>query len=130
VRGWKDVTPTFLPDFTPAEPGYKTYSSDTLYLVYPANMDSTHARFGFSKLQEEFEIKFSKANNFYDISQKVFFLLLLDRIVSAVDAGITAKAYNDEMLGKQSMWQRINIEQKQVNSGWETYSGYALVFRF
>jgi hypothetical protein len=130
VRGWKDVTPTFLPDFTPAEPGYKTYSSDTLYLVYPANMDSTHARFGFSKLQEEFEIKFSKANNFYDISQKVFFLLLLDRIVSAVDAGITAKAYNDEMLGKQSIWQRINIEQKQVNSGWETYSGYALVFRF
>jgi hypothetical protein len=47
-----------------------------------------------------------------------------------VDAGITAKAYNDEMLGKQSIWQRINIEQKQVNSGWDTYSGYALVLRF
>lgn len=130
VRGWKDVTPTFLPGFTPVEPGYKNYNSDTAYLVYSIDMDSTSAKFGFSKLQEEFESKFSKANNFYDISQKVFFLLLLDRIVSAVDAGITAKAYNDEMLGKQSMWQRINIEQKQVNSGWDTYSGYALIVRF
>jgi hypothetical protein len=132
VRGWIDVTPTFLPGglTLPQESGYKSYHPDTAYLVYSIGTDSTKARFGFSKLQEEFESKFSRANNFYDISQKVFFLLLLDRIVSAVDAGITAKAYNDEMLGKQSMWQRINIEQKQVNSGWDTYSGYALVFRF
>ncbi len=130
VRGWKDVAPNFLPGFTPIESGYKPYHPDTAYLIYSVGTDSTKAKFGFSELQEEFESKFSRANNFYDISTKVFFLLLLDRIVSAVDAGITAKAYNDEMLGKQSMWQRINIEQKQVNSGWDTYSGYALIFRF
>lgn len=136
VRGWKDVAPKFISGFTPYNPEeYKNYHPDTAYLVYYIkDRDSvdarSKARFGFSELQKEFESKFSKANNFYDISQKVFFLLLLDRIVSAVDAGITAKAYNDEMLGKQSFWQRINIEQKQVNSGWDTYSGYALVLRF
>jgi len=136
VRGWKDVTPKFIPgSLTPSNDEYKNYSSDTAYLVYYVKDKDTigarsSARFGFSELQKEFESKFSRANNFYDISQKVFFLLLLDRIVSAVDAGITAKAYNDEMLGKQSFWQRINIEQKQVNSGWDSYSGYALVLRF
>jgi len=136
VRGWKDVAPKFISGFTPYNPEeYKNYDPDTAYLVYYIkNRDTvdarSEARFGFSELQKEFESKFSRANNFYDISQKVFFLLLLDRIVSAVDAGITAKAYNDEMLGKQSFWQRINIEQKQVNSGWDTYSGYALVLRF
>ncbi|HEX3019407.1 MAG TPA: hypothetical protein VHP36_03855 [Chitinispirillaceae bacterium] len=130
VRGWKDVTPSFLPGFVIQGDGYKPKNADTTYLVYPTNEDSTKARFGFSKLQQEFESQFSKANNFYDISTKIFFLLLLDRIVSAVDAGITAKAYNDEMLGKQSFWQNINIEKKQVNSGSDTYTGYALVVRF
>lgn len=136
VRGWIDVAPKFISGFTPYNPDeYKNYDPDTAYLVYYIKGRDTvdarsEARFGFSELQKEFESKFSRANNFYDISQKVFFLLLLDRIVSAVDAGITAKAYNDEMLGKQSIWQRINIEQKQVNSGWDTYSGYALVLRF
>lgn len=130
VRGWDDVTPTFSSGFTINEQGYKPKNPDTLYLVYSIYQDSTKARFGFSQFQEQFESKFSKADNLSGISMKVFFLLLLDRIVSAVDAGITAKAYNDEMLGKQSLWQRINIEQKQVNSGWDTYSGYALVLRF
>lgn len=130
VRGWKDIYPHILPGFTiPEGEGYKSDSTEP-YLVYPANDDSAAAAFGFSKLQKEFESKFSDANNFLDISQKVFFLLILDRIVSAVDAGITAKAYNDEMLGKQSLWQRVNIREKQVNTGSGVYSGYAFELRF
>ncbi len=130
VRGWNDVTPTFSSGFSINEPGYKPKHPDTLYLVYSIHQDTSKARFGFSQFQEQFSSKFSQADKLSGISMKVFFLLLLDRIVSAVDAGITAKAYNDEMLGKQSVWQRINIEQNQVNSGWDTYSGYTLVLRF
>lgn len=130
VRGWNDVTPTFLPGLLIQGNDYKSYHADTAFLVYPAGGDSTQARFGYSKLQGDFESKYSDANNILDISQKIFFLLILDRIVSAVDAGITAKAYNDEMLGKQSFWKNINIHEKQVCSGADTYHGYALEVRF
>lgn len=130
VRGWKDVTPKFLPGFVLDDDGYKNKDSSEAFLVYPVNGDTSKAKFGFSKFQEQYAKQYSDANNFYDISQKVLFLLVLDRIISAVDAGITAKAYNDDMLGKQSLWQKVNIKEKQVRTGSDTYNGYALEVRF
>ena len=107
VRGWIDVAPKFISGFTPYNPDeYKNYDPDTAYLVYYIKGRDTvdarsEARFGFSELQKEFESKFS--GHAFTIFPRKFLSASLDRIVSAVDAGITARAYNDEMLGNRAL---------------------------
>jgi hypothetical protein len=56
--------------------------------------------------------------------------LLVNHVASAVMAGILAKRHNDELLGKESFWQHIDMKQLSVNTGSGTSPGYALQVRF
>jgi hypothetical protein len=56
--------------------------------------------------------------------------LLVNHVASAVMAGILAKRHNDELLGRESFWRRVGIEQQYVNTGSTTVPGYALQVRF
>jgi hypothetical protein len=135
VQGWDDVTPKFGTNFELSDTTYHRLSNDTSstydssYLVFEGN-DSSKIAYGFSKNQDIYNSKISKGNKSYKISKSIFTLLLINHVVSAIDAGICAKAYNDKLLGKQSFWQRINIRDVAVNSGSGTASGYALEVRF
>jgi hypothetical protein len=40
----------------------------------------------------------------------VLFVILLNHVVSAVDALISAKIYNDDLLGRQSFWHHIEVQ--------------------
>ena len=80
----------------------------------------------FFRKPEKFSKKISESNKYYRISKGVLTMLLVNHIMSAIDAGITAKAHNDQLLGKESFWQRINIEQQTVQTVNGTASGYAL----
>lgn len=137
IQGWDDVTPRFNTNFELSDTTYHRIQKDTSttatydssYLVFQGK-DSTKIAYGFSKNQDVYNSKISKGNKSYKVSKSIFTLLLINHVISALDAGICAKAYNDKLLGKQSFWQRINIKDIAVNSGSGRASGYALEVRF
>jgi TM2 domain-containing membrane protein YozV len=135
VQGWNDVTPTFNENFELSDTSYHRIGTgtdstyDSSYLVVDSK-DSTKIAYGFSKNQEIYNSKVAKGNKLYKVSKNIFTMLVINHIVSAIDAGICAKAYNDKLLGKQTLWQRINIKDIALNSGSGTASGYALEVRF
>ncbi|HON09316.1 MAG TPA: hypothetical protein PLE24_00500 [Chitinispirillaceae bacterium] len=134
IHGWDDAEPGFDGDFeilSEYEDKYRKLSDlDKGFLVYKAEEDSGNALYGFSENQKKFSKKISESNKYYRISKGVLTMLLVNHIVSAIDAGITAKAHNDQLLGKESFWQRINIEQQTVQTVNGPASGYALQVRF
>lgn len=138
VHGWDDVTPKFTSGFDidvqENEPGTYVQDNDTLYLIYQVNSDGDtvpkNSQFGFSENQKKYNDKIVDANTTYRWSGSVFTMLLVSHIASAVDAGITAKAYNDQLIGRKSAWQRINIKETLVSTPVEKASGLALEVRF
>ncbi len=137
VQGWDDVAPRFDSNFDPINPSDSgTYitnqEEDSTYLVsfVDSNGDTSDAAFGFSENQKTFSKKLSKANVYFRWSKGLFSMLLVNHIISAIDAGITAKAYNDQLLGKTSLWQKINIRENFVRTPGGTAQGYALEVRF
>lgn len=137
IQGWDDVTPRFTSDFVPINNSDSgTYivnpAEDSTYLVsfVDNNGDTSDAAFGFSENQKTFSKKLSKANVYFRWSKGLFSMLLVNHIISAIDAGITAKAYNDQLLGKTSLWQKINLRENFVRTPGGTAQGYALEVRF
>lgn len=136
IQGWKDVCPRFDANFDPINDTNYVYfaneDEDSIYLVYriDKNGDTSLAQYGFSKYQEEYNDRLSKANTFYRWSKSLFTILILNHIASAIDAGITAKAYNDKLLGKKSFWQKLNIRETYVGTPLGPANGFALEVRF
>ena len=132
VQGWKDVEPQFDTNFQMIKIGdlYQTKSTDSSYMVHKTSDTAKSYAYGFSKNLGVYNGMLNEGTKSYRVSQRIFTLLLVNHIASAIDAGICAKAYNDMLLGKQSLWQRINIRDLAVNSGSGIASGYALEVRF
>lgn len=136
IHGWDDATPALDNNFKSTDTNYFSYQGDTTAgspdssYLFVNKKDSSKVSFGFSANRDIYSDKIKKANKQYKYSQTFFTLLLVNHILSAIDAGICAKAYNDKLLGKQSMWQRINIKSVAVNSGSGIANGYALEVRF
>jgi hypothetical protein len=136
VRGWKDVMPNFDGGvFSISDSNiYKAYSTktgpnDTNYLVYK-NGDIKNASFGFSDYQLHYISMLDESRKLANYSRTAFVTLLINHLASAVMAGIEAKNHNDALLGQESVWQHIDIEQQFVNTGSETVSGYSIGVRF
>ncbi len=142
VQGWDDVAP--VPYDTTNNDNWRTDISDdnyhqvidtgangmdSSYFIFQGK-DSNYVAYGYSKNQQAFDSKMSKGNSSYKISKNIFTLLIVNHILSAIDAGICAKAYNDKQLGKQSLWQRISIQDVAVNTGSGIITGYAFQLRF
>ena len=72
----------------------------------------------------------SKSNNYYKTAQGILFTLIVNHILSAVDALISAKAYNDALLGKESFWQHLSIEQQMVAIGPSPSAGLTMRIQF
>lgn len=141
VQGWKDCEPTqsqiFEAGGNPATftGSHNTYKLDntTGYLVYIVDQnggDSTKTIFGYSVSQQHYNAMVSQANNYYKTSQGILLTLLLNHVISAVDALISAKAYNDALLGRESMWQHISIQQQLVDAGPSLSGGMVLRVQF
>jgi hypothetical protein len=87
--------------------------------------------FGASRYQAQYNSMMDKSKSRYDTVNYVLYAVLLNHIVSAIDAGFTAKAYNSNLLGKDnSVWERISIEQQYVFSGSEMSPGAVLKLKF
>lgn len=85
---------------------------------------------GYSNYQSKYKSMISESNSHYDAAKYSLFGLILNHVVSAVDAGFTAKAYNSYLLGQETVWNRLNLEQQYVFTGSETVPGVALRVRF
>jgi hypothetical protein len=85
---------------------------------------------GYSSSQEKYSSMMNKANSYYDAVNYTLYVLLLNHIASAIDAGFTARAYNAKLLGQESVWNRLSVEQQYVFTGSEVSPGIALKVRF
>lgn len=137
VHGWDDATPGFDDGFgiikSENDPYDYFIDESQPYFVYYIEENGDTSRYsqaGYSDNQELFNDKLSEANKRYRWSQSVFTLMLVNHVASAIDAGITAKAHNDRLLGKKSVWQKINIRDQYVSTPFETAQGLAFEVRF
>jgi hypothetical protein len=152
VQGWVDCEPELdlnIPGFVEDDPAY-TYKYEPFQV--PASLDSGEVGndtvwmliqidkisgdtiadkiYGYSPRQLEYGDMLSKSNEYYRISTNLFFVLIANHIISAVDAMISAKAHNDELLGRQSLWRRINLDQQVAFTDAGIRSSFGVRVRF
>jgi|GEM_PF-2327670 len=135
IQGWDDVNPRFDENFEiiTRDNGVVFYkNADSAYLVFYVddNGDTSRAYYGFSKYQDEYNRLRSRSNQHFKASKTLFTLLIINHLASAFDAMITAKAFNDALLGKTSLWQRFNIREATVSTPCGVANGLALEVRF
>ena len=86
---------------------------------------------GFSKNQAKYNSMIKDANSYSNAVNYTFYALIVNHIVSAIDAGFTARAYNARLLGREeTVWDRISVEQQYVFTGSEVSPGIALRVQF
>jgi len=86
---------------------------------------------GYSSYQTTYNAMVDKSNSYRDAVNYMFYVIILNHIASAIDAGFTARAYNARLLGEgSSAWNRLSVEQQFVFTGSEVSPGIALRLRF
>jgi hypothetical protein len=131
VRGWHDVEPEFTEQsgFSGIDPvRFQTPTGGPSYLV--SHKGSNDLAYGFSENQATYIDMINKAQSQARVGRNFYLSLLVNHIASAVIAGIVAKKHNEELLGEESVWRRIEVEQNLVNTGSHTVNGYALGIAF
>ena len=87
-------------------------------------------QYGYSPYQRQYITMMSESNNFYKTATYVLFVLLVNHVASAVDALISARAYNEELLGRQTFWQNLSIQPTTAFSGPYLSPGLTMNVRF
>ncbi len=143
AQGWVDCEPK-LQDIIAGDTIAGNYGSyirsgaDTAYAFFYAFriLDEAGRRvsgdtlFGFSNYQNQYSKMVDESHQLNEYVKYTLYGLLINHIVSAIDAGFTAKAYNSALLGKESAWNRLSVEQQYVFTGSETVPGLALKVKF
>ncbi len=152
VQGWKDCEPTLYAIENAGSGGqitgsgqynYQVATSDTTtmggsgsYLINLVDKTtnqpiSDETFYGHSAKADQYNSIISDANNHdYKYATNILFVILINHIVSSIDALISAKVYNDELLGKQSFLEKISIEPASTLSFSTVTPGIALKVRF
>ncbi|MGB7568758.1 MAG: DUF5683 domain-containing protein [Chitinivibrionales bacterium] len=128
VQGWNDCEPSL--NAITQSTGSKITGKYFNYLWYPDAdsifylveridpKDSTKVLeqgiFGYSPNQVIYTNMMSKSNDYYKLANTILALMIINHLASAVDALIGAIAYNNELLGRESIWQHIRIEPQCV----------------
>jgi hypothetical protein len=133
IRGWDDVKPPFIAsgfDIQGSDGAvFSICGGDTAYRVF-LNSDSSHTMYGMSANQEHYSGMLRDSRRWAGYSRNTFLTLLINHVASCIMAGIAAKRHNDELLGREGLWQRIDLEQRYVFTGTETAPGYSLQVEF
>lgn len=125
VQGWKDCEPPFYPDDgfdTTVKIGsysFESYNSDTTWMLnmFKELGDGTKKLissgvFGYSPDQNTYNHMISLSNRYDRIAKNLLFFLVANHMASAIDAFISARAFNDRLMNEKSVWQRINIDHQ------------------
>jgi len=127
VAGWDSCAPLFTSEGysglangfgdTVTYYGNKYVVNDSLFL-YVNQIDSATGVItgtklvGYSPFQSVYKSMIKKSNDYYSTASTIFMGLLVNHVVSAIDALISAKAYNSALLGKETLWQHIHLESQ------------------
>ncbi len=145
VQGWNDCQPSLSSILNNASPGdpldpqpggkynytrYDTAEYQYLVQLQDKNGTVTGPYYGYSDSAVAFQSMISKSNDNYKIASNILFILLVNHVVSAIDALISANAYNQQLLGKQTFWNHINLEPNIAGSGINSGPGLALRMQF
>ncbi|MFP4416590.1 MAG: DUF5683 domain-containing protein [Fibrobacterota bacterium] len=139
VQGWDDVEPQFdqggyVREDESYDYTYEHYNSDTTWKVNRKDRENGKVLqsgiYGYSVNQNQYKDMVSEANGHYRVTNNMLFLLLANHLVSAVDALISAKAYNDALLERESFWQRIHLDQQWAFSGSDMKTRLGVNIRF
>jgi hypothetical protein len=65
--------------------------------------------FGYSPNQIAYTNMMSKSNDYYKLANTILALMIINHVASAVDALIGAYAYNNQLLGKETLWQHVKV---------------------
>lgn len=133
VHGWDDAEPSYSqndPDRLYVTNGQGEISDSSYTYRYESAGDSTNpwlldvvnpppgeeenlsGIYGYSAHQEHYNDLVHESNDLYKTSTKVLLLLVANHLVSAVDAFIAARAHNEQLLGRESMWERVRFDQR------------------
>jgi hypothetical protein len=134
IQGWNDCQPTLdqiatangVPGAQVTDaPGFKYKYSlyDSLEYSYLVTIQDKitgavidSEAYGYSNNLLMYRNMVSQSNSSYKIATNILFIVLLNHVVSAVDALISARVYNDALLGKQSFWRHIDLEPGLASS--------------
>ena len=94
------------------------------------NAQQDNLQYGFSDYERNYIDQRARSQAQARISQYLLDVLLVNHIVSAIDAVFSATAYNDRLLNKESIFIHLHLREQLVNTGNETVFGYALCLRF
>ncbi len=141
VQGWKDAEPRFTSNGYQIEGeykfGYKAYKEegdDSTWLITRTDKATGQVietgKFGFSEDQGKFRDMVSKSTGYYKVSTNMLFLLLANHLASAVDALFSAKAHNDALLERETLWHRIRIDQGLAFTGTDMKTKLGVKVRF
>lgn len=86
--------------------------------------------FGYSENFKTYRDLYRKYNDTYELSSGILYLLILNHVISALNAAIEAKNYNNELLNQQSVWDNVSFKHQYVYTGSETVPGIALQVKF
>jgi hypothetical protein len=116
---------------------YHYSNPDMFYYVkeivdYAGNaVDGGGRTLGYSSRQAEYNDMMDNSNSYRDAVNYMFYVMILNHIASAIDAGFTARAHNARLLGEdKSAWSRLSVEQQFVHTGSGRSPGAALRLRF
>jgi hypothetical protein len=73
----------------------------------------------------------NRADRMYSIGKNMLFFLIANHIGSAIDAFISARAYNDRLLNQASVWQRVTIDHQvaySLDEGFQSRLGVRVRF--
>jgi len=131
IRGWDDVQPAFSAIDGYQVSGSDPYAKDTTYkyLLY-FKPDTSNRLYGISANQVQYNGMLDESRKWAGYSRNTFLSLMINHLVSAIMAGISAKRHNDELLGRESFWKHIEVDPCYVYTGSGTSPGYALQVEF
>jgi Family of unknown function (DUF5683) len=133
VQGWNDCEPRFSEHDNPvggsSNSGVSSIGGGKLF-TYQTHPDSSNASgqvlyylvdrlsgtsvvesgiFGYSPNQIAYTNMMSKSNDYYKLANTILALMIINHVASAVDALIGAYAYNNQLLGKETLWQHVKV---------------------
>ncbi|OGJ84517.1 MAG: hypothetical protein A2268_11025 [Candidatus Raymondbacteria bacterium RifOxyA12_full_50_37] len=154
VQGWKDVSPDMVKDSfayiiaqnwgTGIDERYRGYAlesmdgvrieGDDTTLVYMYYHDAEKKRpryFGYSANQVKYMSMRDDANLMASNAKYALYAMLINRIVSAVDAALAATSFNKNLTGSNlAALQRLHLRPAKVGSSRLFTNGVAVCYRF
>ncbi len=137
VQGWDDCIPDANSSgYILDNPDYEyVFVKDTMWTLKMFNKSDlvnpiAIQIFGYSAHQQRYNHMIRLSNHYYTVTQYLIFGIVANHLLSAVDAFISARSYNDMLLNKQSMWRRIDLDHQVAVSDYGVETRLDLKVRF